>query len=118
MIIGGVPLAIAIHLADAIPDRDHDRHAGLVSLPVVLGRPFGEIAAAALVVIGSAVIVYLWFMRFGNGLSGFSMIALAAIYLLITLDARWTTDRWRPPVGKWVLIGDAITAGIILVALA
>jgi hypothetical protein len=46
------------------------------------------------------------------------MIALAAIYLLITLDARATKERWWAVLGKWVLIGDDIAVGVFLVALA
>lgn len=118
VILGGVPLAVGIHLADAIPDRDNDRHAGLNNLAVGLGRPLGEVAAATLVAIGGAVALSLWFLRFGHGISAVSMIALAAIYLLITLDARATKERWRAVLGKWVLIGDAIAVGVFLVALA
>ena len=46
LFLGGSPLAAAIHLADAIPDRDRDRAAGLRTLAVRLGRPGAEMVAA------------------------------------------------------------------------
>src|SRR5258708_37953945 len=48
LFLGGSPLAIAIHLADAIPDRDRDRAAGLRTLAVRLGSPGAEMVAAGL----------------------------------------------------------------------
>lgn len=119
IVIGAVPLAIGIHLADAIPDRDADRDSGVETLAVYLRRPAGEIAAAILVGLGSSLAIALVLQRYGNGLSGILFVALALAYLTFTTTGtRSTPERWRLMLGKWILIGDALVAGLFLVAVA
>jgi 4-hydroxybenzoate polyprenyltransferase len=118
IVAGAVPLAIGIHLADAIPDRDGDRDSGVQTLAVFLGRPAAEVVAAVLVGIGSAVAIALILRRFGNGFSGLSLVAFALAYIAFTLPTQKTPERWRLMFGKWILIGDALVVGLILVAVA
>jgi 4-hydroxybenzoate polyprenyltransferase len=54
--LGGAPLAVAIHLADSIPDLEADRRSGLRTLAVALGGQAAVRAAAALLAGGCAVL--------------------------------------------------------------
>ena len=52
----GVPLAIAIHLADAIPDATEDARAGIRTLAVALGPRRATLVGAGGLVLGSALL--------------------------------------------------------------
>jgi 4-hydroxybenzoate polyprenyltransferase len=118
IVIGAVPLAIGIHLADAIPDRDDDRAYGVETLAVYLGRPAAEIAAAIAVGIGSAVAIVLVLRRFGAESSGLLLVIAALAYFSFTFGTNKIPEPLRSMLGKWILIGIALIAGLILVAVA
>lgn len=107
LFIGGSPLAAAIHLADAIPDRDRDRAAGLRTLAVSLGRPGAEMVAAGLLLAGTIVSIVLILRRGPSSIAGLSLITIAASLLVVTLSSRLSANRWSPLVGKWLLITAA-----------
>lgn len=107
LFIGGSPLAAAIHLADAIPDRDRDRAAGLRTLAVSLGRPGAEMVAAGLLLAGTLVSIVLILRRGPSSIAGLSLITIAASLLVVTLSSRVSGNRWSPLVGKWLLIAAA-----------
>lgn len=117
LLLGGVPIATAIHLADAIPDRGRDEAAGVRTLAVALGRPGGEIAAALLLGIGSLVAIA-GIARRGAALTAVSLLGVAASYLVITLGERAPATAWGPVVGKWVLIAAAVIVAVALGLLA
>jgi 4-hydroxybenzoate polyprenyltransferase len=123
LFIGGAPLAAAIHLADAIPDRDTDRAAGLNSLAVALGRPAAELVAVALLLAGSLVsitaLLRLALLRHVNssGLT-FAIVVAAAAWVALSLAIRNTKGRSAQLVGKWLLIAAAALAALPLVITA
>jgi len=118
LFLGGSPLAAAIHLADAIPDRDRDRLAGLKTLAVALGRPGSELAATGLLLVGSLVSIGLIVRRGSTPIAGLSLVVVPAIYLVVNLGMRRSADRWAPLLGKWVLIALAALAAVPLVVSA
>lgn len=118
IVIGVVPLAIGIHLADAIPDRDADRASGLETLAVYLGRPAAEIAAAIAVGIGSSVAIVTGLRRFGSGFGLLLLVMAALLYFAFTLGINKIPEQGRLTLGKWSLIGMALLAGLVLVAVA
>jgi 4-hydroxybenzoate polyprenyltransferase len=123
LFIGGAPLAAAIHLADAIPDRDTDRAAGLNSLAVALGRPAAELVAVALLLAGSLVsitaLLRLALLRHVNssGLT-FAIVVAAAAWVALSLAIRNAKGRSAQLVGKWLLIAAAVLAALPLVITA
>ena len=112
--LGGVPLAVAVHLADAIPDRVYDGQAGLRTIPVVLGFPQAELLAGALLMIG-VVITYWATWRIGRwGPLLFSPVVLVALYLLNALSGPSGNTRLKEQVAKFSLIADAALCGLYL----
>jgi 4-hydroxybenzoate polyprenyltransferase len=117
LFLGGVPLATAIHLADAIPDRDRDRTAGLTTLAVALGRPGAEFVAAGLLLIGTLVSMVLILGRGALPVAGISIVTVAAAGLVIGL--RFVNPGWAPSsLGKWLVIAAAAAAAVPLVVSA
>ena len=117
LFLGGSPLAAAIHLADAIPDRDRDRVAGLNTLAVWLKRPGAEMAAAGLLLIGTVVSIVLIIERGQLPLAGVAIVTLAASGLVVVLslaDSRTSSAR----LAKWVVIAAAALASLPLVVSA
>jgi 4-hydroxybenzoate polyprenyltransferase len=117
LFLGGSPLASAIHLADAMPDRDRDRAAGLGTLAVALGRPGAEMAAVGLLLIGTMVSIVLLVRHGSPPIAGLSLIA-AASYLVVGVGMRGPANRWTTLVEKWALIAVAAGAAVPLVVLA
>jgi 4-hydroxybenzoate polyprenyltransferase len=94
LILGGVPIAAAIHLADAIPDIQKDAAAGLRTLAATLGPTVaGRVAVLGLLLGGAALALDSGPLRPPVGL-----IALAGglFYQLLR--------------NKWILIGGAVLA--------
>ena len=111
VLLGGIPLAVSIHLADAIPDRAPDRAAGVNTLAVTLGRPGAEIAAVGLL-LGGTLASLVVLTRQATRLSfGLSIVALAGGYLLLTVGSRTAP----PHFARWILIGTALLAALPLV---
>jgi 4-hydroxybenzoate polyprenyltransferase len=117
LFLGGSPLATAIHLADAIPDRERDRAAGLRTLAVALGQPWAEMAAAGLLLIGTLVALVLVIRRGQASIAGLSLVAVAAGALVFGLGSRGSGKRFSQ-LGKWVMIALAAAAAVPLVVSA
>jgi 4-hydroxybenzoate polyprenyltransferase len=112
LFIGGSPLATAIHLADAIPDRERDRAAGLTTLAVVLGKPGAEIATAGLLLVGTLVAITVSIGRGQAWIVAFSLLFVLASGIVGGLRSR---DKPSPVLGKWIVIGAAALAAVPLV---
>jgi 4-hydroxybenzoate polyprenyltransferase len=115
LFLGGSPLAAAIHLADAIPDRGADREAGLKTLAVVLGKPGAELVTAALLAIGTLVAIVVAIRRAEMSLSSLSLVTVAtATATAVVMGLRF---RATPPavLGKWMVIAAAAVAAVPLV---
>jgi 4-hydroxybenzoate polyprenyltransferase len=118
LFLGGIPLATAIHIADAIPDRDRDRAAGLQTLAVALGRPGAELVAAGLLLVGTMVSIVLILRRGSSSITGISLVTIAASLLIVSLSSAVSGRRWSPLLGKWVLIAAAVLSAVPLVVSA
>ena len=114
LFLGGSPLAAAIHLADAIPDREADREAGLRTLAVALGTPRAELAAAGLLLLGSLVSTVLVIRRGPSSITALSLVAVVASGVVVGLRSR--TGRLSSLFGKWIVIAAAALAAVPLVA--
>ena len=113
LFLGGSPLAVAIHLADAIPDRDRDRAAGVRTLAVALGAPAGEMTAAGLLLIGSLVSLILLIRGGQPNLASLSLVSVVASALTVGLGAQARRDSAL--LGKWMLIAAAALAALPVV---
>lgn len=118
LFLGGSPLAGAIHLADAIPDRDRDRAAGLRTLAVVLGKPGAEFVAAGLLLVGTVVSIVFILSRGTTSIAGLSLVTIVASLLVVGLSSRVSGKSWSPLLAKWVLIAAAGLSAIPLVVYA
>jgi len=115
LFLGGSPLATAIHLADAIPDRDRDREAGLRTLAVALGRPRAELAAAGLLLIGALVSIVLLLRHGQPSIAALFLMGVVASGLVVGLSSRAKSSSL---LGKWIVILAAAVAAVPLVAWA
>ena len=106
-------LATAIHLADAIPDRDRDREAGLKTLAVALRKPGAEMAAAGLLLIGTMVSIVLLIRRGQSSIGALSLVAVVASGAVVGLSAR--ANPSSSMLGKWALIAAVAVAAVPLV---
>jgi 4-hydroxybenzoate polyprenyltransferase len=115
LFLGGSPLATAIHLADAIPDRDRDAAAGLRTLAVTLGQPGAEMVAAGTLLVGTLVSLVLTIRRGQISVTALSLVAIVAAALVLGLSL-----RAKPSVflGKWIVIAAATLAAVPLVVSA
>jgi 4-hydroxybenzoate polyprenyltransferase len=118
LFLGGGPLAAAIHLADAIPDRDRDRAAGLRTLAVTLGKPGAEMVAAGLLLVGSLVSIVLILRNGTTSIAGLSLVTILASLLVAGMSSRVTGQRRSPLLAKWVLIAAAAVSAVPLVVSA
>ncbi|TMD09930.1 MAG: hypothetical protein E6J01_00400 [Chloroflexi bacterium] len=94
LILGGVPIAAAIHLADAIPDIGSDAGAGLQTMATTFGPTLAGRVAALGLLLGGAV------LALDSG-------PLRLPVVLITLAGSLIYLRWR---NKWILIGGTVLA--------
>jgi 4-hydroxybenzoate polyprenyltransferase len=116
LFLAGSPLATAIHLADAIPDRDRDRAAGLRTLAVALGRPAAEMVSVCLLLVGTVVSIVLIIRRGQMSIAALSLVTVVASGLVVGLSSRAQPSSLL--LGKWVLIAAAALASVPLVAFA
>ena len=112
LFLGGSVLATAIHLADAIPDREADRAAGLRTL--ALGTPRAELASAGLLLLGSLVSTILVIRRSPSSIAALGLTAVVASGVVAGLSSR--PNRVSPLLGKWIVIAAAALAAVPLVA--
>jgi 4-hydroxybenzoate polyprenyltransferase len=113
LFLGGSPLATAIHLADAIPDRDRDREAGLKTLAAALGKPGAEMAAAGLLLLGTMVSIVLLIRRGQTSIGALSLVAVVGSGVVVGLSARANSSSSL--LGKWAVIAAAVVAAVPLV---
>jgi len=118
VLLGGIPLSVSIHLADAIPDRALDRAAGVNTLAVALGRPGAEIAAVGLLLAGMLVSIAVFDRQVSRLSFGLSIVAVAVGYLVLTLGSRTAPSQRASLLARWVLIGIALLAALPLVVSA
>jgi 4-hydroxybenzoate polyprenyltransferase len=115
LFLGGSPLATAIHLADAIPDRDRDRAAGLRTLAVALGQPGAELVAVGLLLVGTLVALVLILRRGSTSIVSISVGTITASLLVVTLSSFVSGRRWASSLGKWTLVAAAVLSAVPLV---
>ena len=116
LFLAGSPLATAIHLADAIPDRDRDRAAGLLTLAVTLGRPAAEMVAVGLLLIGTVISIVLIVGRGQMSIAALSIVAVVASGAVVGLSSR--DHPSSSLLGKWAVIAAAAVAAVPLVVSA
>jgi len=114
LFLGGSVLATAIHLADAVPDLEADRAAGLRTLAVALGTPRAELASAGLLLLGSLVSTILVIRRSPSSIAALGLAAVVASGVVAGLSSR--PNRVSPLLGKWIVIAAAALAAVPLVA--
>ena len=114
LFLGGSVLATAIHLADAVPDLEADRAAGLRTLAVALGTPRAELASAGLLLLGSLVSTILVIRRSPSSIAALGLTAVVASGVVAGLSSR--PNRVSPLLGKWIVIAAAALAAVPLVA--
>jgi 4-hydroxybenzoate polyprenyltransferase len=113
LFLGGSPLATAIHLADAIPDRHRDQESGLKTLAVVLGRPGAEMATAGVLLLGTIVSIVLLIRRSQTSIGALSLVAIVASGVVVGLSTR--AHPSSSMLGKWAVIAAAVAAAVPLV---
>ena len=112
LFLGGSPLATAIHLADAIPDRERDRAAGLQTLAATLGQPRAEVAAVGLLLIGTMVSIVALVRRGQPSITALSLVTIVASLVVVGLSSRANRSSL---LGKWIVIAAAALAAVPLV---
>jgi 4-hydroxybenzoate polyprenyltransferase len=115
LFLGGSPLATAIHLADAIPDRDRDRTSGLRTLAVALGQPTAELVAVGMLLVGTLVSIVLTIHGGQTVVTALSLVTVVAAGLVLGLSFRANPS---PLLGKWMVIAAAAVAAVPLVVSA
>jgi len=110
--VAGMPLATAIHLADAIPDRELDAAGRARTLAVALGRPKAEIAvclglASGATMLGLSLVRPRPAVALVVGAAGW---AAAISYLWLIRQSERVDTRRR---AKWIVV-----AGTLLVTAA
>jgi 4-hydroxybenzoate polyprenyltransferase len=122
LFLAGAPLALAIHLADAIPDREVDGEVGLKTLAVTLGKPAAEAVAVAAYLGGAAVTIgALWKSQRESIpvssllLNSFVLASIAYGYLVISLSRSSPVSlRRRQQLAKWLLVLTSVVVGGLL----
>jgi 4-hydroxybenzoate polyprenyltransferase len=115
LFLGGSPLATAIHLADAMPDRDRDRSAGLRTLAVALGQPGAELVAVGLLLVGTVVSIVLTVHGGQTAMTALSLVTVVAAVMVLGLSLRANPSQL---LGKWIVISAAAVAAVPLVVSA
>ncbi|MEA2636407.1 MAG: hypothetical protein QOH92_3174 [Chloroflexota bacterium] len=115
LFLAGSPLATAIHLADAIPDRDRDRAAGLRTLAVALGQPGAELVAVGMLLVGSLVSIVLTIRGGQTAITALPVVTVVAAGIVLGLSFR---ANLSPLIGKWIVIAAAAVVAVPLVVSA
>lgn len=107
LLLAGALFAIAIHLADSLPDLASDAAGGLKTLAVQLGR---ERAIAAIVVcLMAGLVVVLAALRFQPVLAlALFAAALIAVVAIAVMGGR------RPGQARWMVSAFSLLAGLAL----
>jgi 4-hydroxybenzoate polyprenyltransferase len=109
LIAGGAFLAVAVHLADSLPDLRSDAAIGVHSLAVTLGFDKSVGAIIACLLIGSTVVIA------ANGsrplaATVVSLAGLLASALVLRFSAR------APSSARWVAAAFAVIASVVLIS--
>ena len=107
LIAAGAPLAVAIHVADSLPDLQSDRQAGIRPLPVVLG-PRRSMLTIVICLVLSAVLAAAG-LRSRPWIGGLILLASVAGSLLVL-----RLGTARPALVRWIAAGLAIAASAAL----
>jgi 4-hydroxybenzoate polyprenyltransferase len=101
----GIPVAVAIHIADSIPDVEADRRAASSGIAVRLGTGKSFIVCRVLLVIGAAIGLFL------SPLTPSPLVAVAGSTACLggVLMSAW--NKFRPPAARHVIAGAAILLG-------
>lgn len=111
----GAPLAVAIHLADSIPDRDSDRMIGLRTLAVTLGWPLAETVAGILLVTGGVIAALAGRSRASTWwLLPLAVLGVALNYVNLHVASRKSSARVLL-LAKWAVALMALLSGVFLV---
>jgi 4-hydroxybenzoate polyprenyltransferase len=117
-LFAGLPLSIAVHLADSIPDRDLDRKLGLRTAAVFLGWPLAEIATGILLVAGGSIaalagrnrVVTWWLLPL-------AVLGVALNYVNMHVGRRTSTPRVLM-LGKWTVVAMVLLSAAFVVGAA
>lgn len=106
LLAAGVPVATAIHLADAIPDRQVDAAAGARTLAVALGRPRAELAVFLGLATGATMLAVSAVTRpaLALGLAAAGWAAATCYLWLVGRTNRAEAQRWA----KWIVVAGAL----------
>ena len=115
LLVGGIAFAIAVHLADIIPDRHVDAQAGLRTLALILRYPTAEIMAGLLLSVGVAVTYVSIFLANHFVWPMLSPAVLVLLYFLNSLSRSSRDPKLARQLAKWVLVADAALCGCLLV---
>ena len=106
LLAAGVPVATAIHLADAIPDREVDAVARARTLAVALGRPKAELAVFLCLGSGTTMLAVSVVTRPAVGLAlAATGWAAATSYLWLAGHANRVDSQRR---AKWIAVAGAL----------
>jgi len=95
LLVAGIPLAVAIHLADAVPDLESDAARGVRTLAVSLGRGRARVAAAAALLLGALLLA-----------------AAGGRWWILGLALIGSALYWQI-ANKWILIGSAAVTALL-----
>jgi 4-hydroxybenzoate polyprenyltransferase len=99
--LAGAPLAVAIHLADTLPDRIEDSEAGLRTLAVTLGHSLGGLLTSILLLVGGSILAVTASRRHESLAALALIMSVIASTALLTIYGRRPTAtskaRWIPP---------------------
>ncbi len=105
--VAGVPLATAIHLADAIPDRELDAAGRARTLAVALGGRKAELAVCVGLASGATILgLSLVPARPAMALSVVAVGWAAAILYIRLIRHSQRVDTWRR--AKWIVVGGTL----------
>lgn len=104
----GFPAAIALHLADALPDRENDVAAGSGGLATHLSRRQTVMACRGLLFLSAVLCVALSWLTSVPILIGAALIAIAMVLVWSDNGPAWY--RYLPPAGAMVLGGAWVGA--------
>jgi 4-hydroxybenzoate polyprenyltransferase len=109
LIIAGIFLGIAIHLADSLPDVESDRAVGMRNLAVVLQPARAVRAIVASMLAGGLVVV--------AALRSHPLLAaLVGVAALAAAAAVVRTGRTRSQHARWISAGFALVTALALVS--
>ncbi len=111
LFLGGMPLATAIHLADAVPDRAADAASGANTLAVALGRPAAELVAVGSLWAGCSALAIATFVA--RPVDAVATIACGLAGGLLYGRLVLARDTPADPTSRWILVAAALLAALL-----